>query len=137
MLKKFLIISLFFTLSSSNAADVSNFFSNLIPGEGLTEASIQINEDDNPDIEILAVRDIKSQEFSNLFTQFSLHTQESNGHDRFIGNFGFGYRKLSIDKSNFQFLKLVCVASPESNPLVRYLESVIVVFSISNFSFVI
>ena len=101
MLKKiFLIVSLFFTLNSSNATDVSNFFSNLIPGEGLTEASIQINEDDNPDIEILAVRDINSQEFSNLFTQFSLHTQESNGHDRFIGNLGFGYRKLSIDKSN-------------------------------------
>ena len=101
MLKKiFLIVSLFFTLNSSNATDVSNFFSNLIPGEGLTEASIQINEDDNPDIEILAVRDINSQEFSNLFTQFSLHTQESNGNDRFIGNLGFGYRKLSIDKSN-------------------------------------
>ena len=101
MFKKiFLIVSLFFTLTSSNATDVSNFFSNLIPGEGLTEASIQINEDDNPDLEILAVRDINSKEFSNLFTQFSLHTQESNGHDRFIGNLGFGYRKLSVDKSN-------------------------------------
>jgi hypothetical protein len=83
-----------------NAKDVSEFFSNLIPGEGLTEASIQINEDDNPDIEILAFRDLNSDEYSNTFTQFSLHTQESNGHDRIIGNLGFGYRKLSDDKSN-------------------------------------
>jgi hypothetical protein len=29
-----------------------------------------------------------------------LHSQESNGHDRIIGNLGFGYRKLSDDKSN-------------------------------------
>jgi hypothetical protein len=79
---------------------VSSFIGNLIPGEGLTEASIQINEDDNPDIEILAVRDLNSSEYSNTFTQFSLHTQETNGHDRIIGNLGFGYRKLSDDKSN-------------------------------------
>jgi hypothetical protein len=91
---------LIFTTSSVKAKDVSELFSNLIPGEGLTEASIQINEDDNPDIEILAVRDLNTDEYSNMFTQFSLHTQETNGHDRFIGNLGFGYRKLSDDKSN-------------------------------------
>ena len=94
-----LILTLFIT-TAANAIDVSEFFSNLIPGEGLTEASIQINEDDNPDIEILAFRDLNSDEYSNTFTQFSLHTQESNGHDRIIGNLGFGYRKLSDDKSN-------------------------------------
>ena len=99
MLKK-LILILFFTSSISNAADVSNFFSNLIPGEGLTEASIQINEDDNPDIEILALRDIEASNNSNLFTQFSIHTQETNGNDRLIGNIGIGYRKLSDDKTN-------------------------------------
>ena len=94
-----LILTLFIT-TAANAIDVSEFFSNLIPGEGLTEASIQINEDDNPDIEILAFRDLNSDEYSNTLTQFSLHTQESNGHDRIIGNLGFGYRKLSDDKSN-------------------------------------
>ena len=94
-----LILTLFIT-TAANAIDVSEFFSNLIPGEGLTEASIQINEDDNPDIEILAFRDLNSDEYSNTFTQFSLHTQESNSHDRIIGNLGFGYRKLSDDKSN-------------------------------------
>lgn len=99
MLKKIILI-LFFTSSISNAADVSNLFSNLIPGEGLTEASIQINEDDNPDIEILALRDIEATNNSNLFTQFSIHTQETNGNDRLIGNIGIGYRKLSDDKTN-------------------------------------
>ena len=99
---KRLLIYVFFILFFSNAyaKDLSEFFNNLIPGEGLTEASVQINEDDNPDIEILAVRDLNSSEYSNTFTQFSLHTQETNGHDRIIGNLGFGYRKLSVDKSN-------------------------------------
>ena len=100
-MKKILILILtFFISTTANAIDVSEFFSNLIPGEGLTEASIQINEDDNPDIEILAFRDLNSDEYSNTFTQFSLHTQESNSNDRIIGNLGFGYRKLSDDKSN-------------------------------------
>ena len=94
----YIFVLLFF--SNSYAKDISEFFNNLIPGEGLTEASIQINEDDNPDIEILALRDIESTDNSNLFTQFSLHTQETNGHNRLIGNIGLGYRKLSNDKSN-------------------------------------
>ena len=98
-----ILISLIFSsllALNANAESLSEKISNLIPGEGLTEASIQINEDDNPDIEILAVRDLSSDEYSNTFTQFSLHTQETNGHDRFIGNLGFGYRMLSDDKSN-------------------------------------
>ena len=95
--------TLFFVLFISNKAfpeNISEIFSNLIPGEGITEASIQINEDDNPDLEILAVRDISSEEFSNLFSQISLHTQEINTSDRLITNFGIGYRKLNDDKSN-------------------------------------
>ena len=99
---KRLFIYIFFILffSNSYAKDVSELFNNLIPGEGLTEASIQINEDDNPDLEILALREIESTNNSNLFTQFSIHTQETNGHNRLIGNLGFGYRKLSEDKSS-------------------------------------
>jgi len=84
----------------SETADVSGFMSNLIPGEGITEASIQINEDDNPDLEILAVRDISSGEMSNLFSQFSFHTQEVNNNDRLITNLGIGYRFLNDDKSS-------------------------------------
>ena len=86
--------------SKAFSENISEIFSNLIPGEGITEASIQINEDDNPDLEILAVRDISSEEFSNLFSQISLHTQEINTSDRLITNFGIGYRKLNDDKSN-------------------------------------
>ena len=99
---KRLFIYIFFILffSNSYAKDVSEFFNNLIPGEGLTEASIQINEDDNPDLEILALREIESTNNSNLFTQFSIHTQETNGHNRLIGNLGLGYRKLSEDESS-------------------------------------
>ena len=100
MNKIFIYIFFILFFSNSYAKDVSEFFSNLIPGEGLTEASIQINEDDNPDLEILALRDIESTNNSNLFTQFSIHTQETNGYDRLIGNLGLGYRKLSEDKSS-------------------------------------
>ncbi len=99
-MKRFIYIFFILFFTNSYAEDVSEFFSNLIPGEGLTEASIQINEDDNPDLEILALRDIESTNNSNLFTQFSFHTQETNGHNRLIGNLGLGYRKLSEDKSN-------------------------------------
>ena len=71
-MKKFIVIIFSaFIFTTSSAKDVSEFFSNLIPGEGLTEASIQINEDDNPDIEILAVRDIEATNNSNLFTQIT------------------------------------------------------------------
>jgi len=100
MKKIFVLFLSIFIFSTSNAKDVSEFFSNIITGEGLTEASIQINEKDNPDLEILALREIDSTNNSNLFTQFSIHTQETNGHDRLIGNLGFGYRKLSEDKSS-------------------------------------
>ncbi len=98
-----IILITFFTIIIANKSfseNVSEIFSNLIPGEGITEASIQINEDDNPDLEILAVRDISSEEFSNLFSQISLHTQEINTSDRLITNLGIGYRKLSDDKSS-------------------------------------
>ena len=100
MMRLFIYIFFILSLSNSYAKDVSEFINNLIPGEGLTEASIQINEDDNPDLEILALREIESTNNSNLFTQFSIHTQETNGHNRLIGNLGLGYRKLSEDESS-------------------------------------
>jgi len=94
------VFLIFFISNKAFSENVSEIFSNLIPGEGITEASIQINEDDNPDLEILAVRDISSEEFSNLFSQISLHTQEINTSDRLITNLGIGYRQLSDDKSS-------------------------------------
>lgn len=70
-----------------------------IPGEGHTEATIDLRDEGNPDFEILAVRDISSQTNSNLFTQFSLHNSEVDSNNRLIGNIGVGYRFLSSDKS--------------------------------------
>ena len=66
---KFSVVLIFFIsiVNKAFAENVSDLFSNLIPGEGITEASIQINQDDNPDLEILAVRDISSEEFTNFF----------------------------------------------------------------------
>ena len=107
------IIILFFALLISTAANadvvgqslskasekISSTIGNLIPGEGVTEVSVEIREEDNPDFEILGVRDILSKENSNLFTQFSIHNNEVNGDNRYIGNLGLGYRFLNSDKS--------------------------------------
>tara|TARA_B100000900_G_scaffold374334_1_gene355547 strand:- start:1319 stop:2176 length:858 start_codon:yes stop_codon:yes gene_type:complete len=96
----FKILLIFFVILSAKANEqLSSFISNLIPGEGLTETSIQLDEDKNPDLEILVVRDIDSTDDSNLFSQFSLHTQEINSFSREILNLGFGSRKLIQDKS--------------------------------------
>jgi len=84
---------------SKASEKISSTIGNLIPGEGVTEASVEIREEDNPDFEILGVRDILSKENSNLFTQFSLHNNEVNGDNRYIGNLGLGYRFLNSDKS--------------------------------------
>ena len=66
---KFLFISfcLIFISNKAISENVSEIFSNLIPGEGITEASIQINEDDNPDIEILAVEIFLLKSFQTYF----------------------------------------------------------------------
>ena len=82
---------------------VSNTVSNIIPGEGLTEVDVRLrdNNEGNGDYEfkILGVRDILPSENSNLFTQFSLHTQEVISDQRIIGNLGLGYRFLNSDQS--------------------------------------
>ena len=73
------VLSIIFTLflfSSVNAEDiskkVSEYVSNLIPGEGDTEVSIDLRENYEPDYSILAVREISKTDNGNLFTQFSL-----------------------------------------------------------------
>ena len=110
-MKKILILILTLYISSVANADVigqslskasekiSEYTIGLIPGEGVTEVSVEIREGDNPDFEILGVRDILSKENSNLFTQFSIHNNEVNGDNRYIGNLGLGYRFLNSDKS--------------------------------------
>ena len=85
--------------------DFSEFASNLIPGEGHTEFSIDLREEGySPDISILAVREIAPIEDGKVFTQFSFFSTESangkaGGDDRYIGNLGFGARKLTNDNT--------------------------------------
>ena len=109
-MKKILILILTFFISTAVNADVkgkalskasekiSSAIGNLMPGDGITEVSVEIDENDTQ-FEILGVRDISSKENSNLFTQFSIHTQEVNNDDRYIGNLGLGYRFLNTDQS--------------------------------------
>ena len=77
----------------------SAFVSNLIPGEGDTEISIDFREGASPDYSILAVREIMPMDDGKLFAQFSLFNNEKNGDERITGNLGFGMRKLSSDKT--------------------------------------
>ena len=116
MNQKFLILITTLFVSSLANADVtkqslditgekiSEYVSNLIPGEGLTETSIKINDatSDEINFSILGVRDISSTDRSNIFTQFSLANEEINSSGRITGNLGFGYRRLSEDE-NFMF----------------------------------
>ena len=109
-MKKILVLILTLFISSVANADVkgkalskasekiSSAIGNLMPGDGITEVSVEFGEDDTQ-FEILGVRDISSKENSNLFTQFSIHTQEVNNDDRYIGNLGLGYRFLNTDQS--------------------------------------
>ena len=99
-MKKFLIviISIFFLASASNANVISEYISNLIPGDGDTEVSIDLRENYSPDYSILMVRELSSDTNENTFTQLSLFNTEKNSDDRIVANLGLGKRFLSEDK---------------------------------------
>ena len=99
-MKKFLIviISLFFLASASNADVISEYISNLIPGDGDTEVSIDLRENYSPNYSILMVRELSSDTNENTFTQLSLFNTEKNSDDRIVANLGLGKRFLSEDK---------------------------------------
>jgi len=81
---------------------VSEKISNLIPGEGITELNLGLSDadDNDPTINLLILRNLNKTEDSNLFTQFSLQTQDVGQNDlRYIGNLGMGYRFLNDDRS--------------------------------------
>ena len=103
MKKIYIILFILFIISHSNAneisAKVSDYISNLIPGEGDTEVSIDLRENYKPDYSILAVREIEKNEKGKLFTQFSLFNTEKNNDERIVGNLGIGQRFLSDDKT--------------------------------------
>ena len=102
----FSFLILFYLLTSKVSADVSDkisakvndYFSNLVPGKGITEVSIDLRENNSPDFSILAVRELEKSTSGNFFTQFSLFSTEQNNDERIVGNLGFGKRNLSKDK---------------------------------------
>ena len=96
-----LLSLLFFSSSNANeiSAKVSDYISNLIPGDGDTEVSIDLRENYKPDYSILAVREIDKKNDGNIFTQLSIFNTEKNNDDRIVGNIGIGKRFLSNDKT--------------------------------------
>lgn len=96
-----------FIISSSIAEEIgakiseaaNEFMSNIIPGDGITETSIDLRENNDANFSILATRELEKKDNGNLFTQFSLFTTEQNSDERVIANLGFGRRSLSDDKS--------------------------------------
>ena len=106
-MKKLILAIVFFTsiasadIGNTVSKKISDFISNLIPGEGITETSIEINDADNDNINfsILGVRNLDKTDDTNFFTQFSLKNEEKNSSGRLTGNLGFGYRSLNEDQS--------------------------------------
>ena len=106
-MKKYLIaLSILVTSFSSNAdvldnaaGKISKMAADLIPGEGVTEVSIDIEKNSEPSFTILAVRDIDKTENTNFFTQISFTNTDVADNERYIGNVGLGYRFLTEDKS--------------------------------------
>ena len=116
-MKRFIIIIIALSISTIANADVkrqalskasekiSDYVMGAIPGEGTTEFDIKLSDkDDNePQFNLLILRDLYKNQASNFFTQVSLHTQDVGVSNlRYIGNFGLGYRILT-DDNNFMW----------------------------------
>ena len=98
MKKYFLTILVYISIiTGSNADAVTDYISNLIPGDGDTELSIDLRENHSADFSILLVRELDSNQSNNTFTQLSLFNTEKNSDDRFVANLGLGKRFLSED----------------------------------------
>ena len=74
----FIFLTLFFSFNSQAeditkkiAETASDYISNLIPGDGTTEVSIQLRENYKPDFSILGVRELNRANNENTFVQFS------------------------------------------------------------------
>tara|TARA_B100001057_G_scaffold396616_1_gene406470 strand:- start:136 stop:990 length:855 start_codon:yes stop_codon:yes gene_type:complete len=110
----FLIISLVFLTFNLHAEDKTNkiaktasdYISNLIPGEGTTEVSIDLRENYKPDFSILGVREIERNSNNNTFMQFSLSNTEKLNKERYVGNLGLGKRFLSEDNHTLTGINL-------------------------------
>ena len=119
-MKRFFLPILMFCLVSLNtlADEVkSKVFSNLsekiteytlgiIPGEGHTEFSFDLRENNSPQYSILVVRELQELEDGNIFTQFSARNTEAQNqartgddNERIIFNLGLGARKLFFNEA--------------------------------------
>ena len=85
-------------IGSNISKKLSDQISKLVPGDGYTETTIDLRENQSPDFSILAVRELEKYDNGNFFTQFSLFSTEQNNDERIVGNIGFGKRNLSDDK---------------------------------------
>ena len=94
------LVNVYADVSEKISSKASEFISNLVPGKGTTEVSIDLRENYKPDYSILAVRELDKKSNSNTFTQFSIFNTEQNNDERIIGNLGFGKRFLSDDGSD-------------------------------------
>ena len=111
----FLVLSYITLTTHALSNSVSEYISNLIPGEGDTEVSIDLRENHSPDYSILLVREIDRNENSNYFTQMSLFNTEKNNDERITANFGLGKRFLSDDKFSLTGLNLFLDYDNEGN----------------------
>ena len=99
MKKYFLTILIYLSIiTGSNSDAVTDYISNLIPGDGDTELSIDLRENHSADYSILLVRELDTNQSDNTFTQLSLFNTEKNSDERIVANLGFGKRFLSEDK---------------------------------------
>ena len=95
MWKSALLYYVNFSFAEDFSKKISEYVSNLIPGEGTSEVSIELRENYKPDFSILGVRQLDKTDNENSFIQFSLFNSEKLNKERYIGNFGYGKRYLS------------------------------------------
>ena len=104
-----------FLITTASANAISDYFSNLIPGDGDTELSIDLRENHSADYSLLLVRELDGETTQNTFTQLSLFNTEKNSKDRNVLNFGLGKRFLSDDKFSLTGLNAFLDYDDEGN----------------------
>ncbi len=104
-----------FLITTASANSISDYFSNLIPGDGDTELSIDLRENHSADYSLLLVRELDGETNKNTFTQLSLFNTEKDSKDRNVLNFGVGKRFLSNDKFSLTGLNAFLDYDDEGN----------------------
>ena len=104
-----------FLIKTASANAISDYFSNLIPGDGDTELSIDLRENYSADYSLLLVRELDGETSKNTFTQLSLFNTEKDSKDRNVLNFGVGKRFLSDDKFSLTGLNAFLDYDDEGN----------------------